>query len=415
MASSSSTTGSPFGLRQRLTGIDVARALAILGMIAVHVYPLNVTDAATGRIVPSWVGWIAAGSSSVLFCVVAGVSVVLLSRNASTVGFGQIVIRLLLRATVLVLLGLTLGQLDSGVAVILVHYGVLFVIAIAFLKLSAKVLGVLAVSWLVLMPLLFGVLNRFLQAAMGRVEYVNNFRLWSNPNFITLLEQPGVTLWDVLVSGYYPVLVWTGFLLLGMFIAKMDLRSFPVHLLLFGAGLLVAGLTRAAGYGLASNPERLRRWSELSFTDPAEAPAAALTGSGMVTQYLVGDPSWYVMVAPHSTAPLDVISTAGIAVAVIGLCLILTQHTAGLGDKVLYPLIGAGAIPLTLYVAHVLVMAVLGDEAGSEWTVLLIQWGACLILGTALRIVGWRGPLEFLIHAVSTHLIVLNPPAKDSR
>src|SRR5690625_7854663 len=52
----------------RITGLDTARAVAILGMIATHVFPLMQADP-SGALTPTWVGASLTGVSSALFVV----------------------------------------------------------------------------------------------------------------------------------------------------------------------------------------------------------------------------------------------------------------------------------------------------------------------------------------------------------
>ena len=68
----------------------------------------------------------------------------------------------LARACVLLLVGLQLGGLRSGVAVILVFYALLFVVAVPFLALPARVLLPLAAAWAVLAPVLSQAIRPFM-------------------------------------------------------------------------------------------------------------------------------------------------------------------------------------------------------------------------------------------------------------
>ncbi len=51
-------------------------------------------------------------------------------------------------------IGLFLGDLDSGVAVILVNYAFLFLVATAFIGMSARSLGILALVWALVAPVI---------------------------------------------------------------------------------------------------------------------------------------------------------------------------------------------------------------------------------------------------------------------
>src|SRR3954447_13365633 len=131
----------------RVTGLDVARALAVFGMLGAHFagVPGDV-DASPS----SWLG-VVHGRSSILFAVLAGVSVALLTGRTVAPAGRDLVrarTRLLVRAAWVFGIGVALAALDT-VDVILGVYGVLFVLALPFLRWSPRRLllaaGVLAV------------------------------------------------------------------------------------------------------------------------------------------------------------------------------------------------------------------------------------------------------------------------------
>ena len=61
----------------RLVGLDVARCLALLGMVATHVLDARTPD---GELATAQ--WLAGGRASALFAVLAGVSLALMTRDA---------------------------------------------------------------------------------------------------------------------------------------------------------------------------------------------------------------------------------------------------------------------------------------------------------------------------------------------
>ncbi|MFI5086626.1 MAG: hypothetical protein ACHP7K_11930 [Actinomycetales bacterium] len=70
----------------------------------------------------------------------------------------------------------------------------------------------------------------------------------------------------------------------------------------------------------------------------------------------------------------------------------------------LLPLSGAGAIPLTLYSAYVLTLAVGSTGPASGWPPVRLlaayAFGA-LAAGTVLAVLRWRGPLELAAHGAA--------------
>ena len=183
--------------RRRLVGIDVARGLALLAMMAVHVVPATTG----GRLDPLHVAF--GGRASALFAVLAGVSLALVAgRERPPVGPDRWadVRGLLARAGVVAFVGMTLGSISTSIAVILVNYAALFVVATAFLGLRARVLWPLAGAWLLLAPVASHLLRQHLPPGPGAV-----------PSWLGLLD-PVAFGTELLVTGYYPVLTWTGYL-----------------------------------------------------------------------------------------------------------------------------------------------------------------------------------------------------------
>jgi uncharacterized membrane protein len=120
--------------RDRVVGLDVARALAVFGMLGAHV---GVTDDL--ELSPStWLD-IVWGRSSILFAVLAGTSVALLSGRTFPVTGDDLVrarTRILVRAAWVFLIGGVLDALGADLDVILCVYAVLFVLALPFLQWS---------------------------------------------------------------------------------------------------------------------------------------------------------------------------------------------------------------------------------------------------------------------------------------
>ena len=153
--------------QRRLTGIDAARGIALLGMIATHVLPLYNQE--TGD--PSLTGLIFSGRSSALFAVVAGVGLALLTggsepHDARAIGRDRRGIAV--RALIIALVGLALGGLQTTIAVILFHYAVLFLLALPFLGMPLRRLAVWAGAWLLLSPVLAYVLRGWLLRTFRR-------------------------------------------------------------------------------------------------------------------------------------------------------------------------------------------------------------------------------------------------------
>lgn len=393
----------------RITGLDTARAVAILGMIATHIYPLLQADE-SGRLAPTWVGVSLTGVSSALFVVLAGVGLTLLTKRSTDVFASRM--QLSLRAIVLIAIGLVLGHAGSNVAIILVHYGVLFFCAMWFITLSRKALTITALAWLILAPLFHGVFTRFMQLqAGGTTAYVDGWRLWTSPTLFDVIQQPLLTLWDILFTGYYPVISFLGYVLLGMSVGRANLQKWSSGLRLFVVGTVAYVVFRGMGALLLTDTSYVSRVSHVTGVSVDELPAMAATGAGINTDFLMGAPQWFGLAVPHSGAPFDIYSTAGAAVAVIGLFLLLAR--VGVVRKLLFPVTAAGMVALTAYVVHVIITGLwqtawtqtvqIGDPVMTEvWTMLLVHWVLVIAIGVVVYFLGVRGPLEALLRKIST-------------
>jgi len=337
----------------RLQGVDVARALALLGMMAAHVggvdEGIDWADPATWSAVVN-------GRSAALFAVLAGVSVGLTSGRTHPPGppeIGRVRARLAVRAVVVVAIGLLLMALDTPVYVVLPTYGVLFLLVVPVLRLRARWLLVVAAVCAVVSPL----------AALAVVP---------------LYADAGM--FGVQLGLVYPVVTFLAYVLVGLAVARagLEARRTQVALLASGAAYAVGGL-------LAPVPDEaaLSAFPGLPFLPDG------LTPSGLFAQ---------VFLSPrdHSSSTVDVVGTAGVAVAVIALCTVLVDGRGRTVSRLAYPLAAVGSMPLTVYAGHLVVIVALGElpASGTAW--------ALFAIGSVLFAVVWRaflgrGPLERLV------------------
>lgn len=348
---------------ERLVGLDLARCAALFGMVATHMLDERTLsgDLTTGQ-------WLAGGRASALFAVLAGVSLALMTRErlhgrAARLRAGGIVVRALLIAV----LGLALGGLDSGLAIILTYYGVLFVLGLPFTVLSGRALTLLAVAWVVLAPAVSHLVRPELPP-----------RGYASPTF-GQLGDPWQLASELLFTGYYPVFPWLAYLLAGLALGRSDLRD---------RNLLV-GLT-IGGLGTAILTTQVSR----SLTDPAVVDENATGMYG--TTPPDGDWSWLLLAAPHSATPFDLAQTIGSAIFVIGACLLLERALPRGATVLLAVVFGAGAMTLTLYSLHVVLRTPdlwppEEPHAHLKHVVVLLAIGAAF---AALRL---RGPLELVV------------------
>ncbi|WNV77438.1 heparan-alpha-glucosaminide N-acetyltransferase domain-containing protein [Geodermatophilus sp. DSM 44513] len=339
---------------RRIGGLDVARGLAVLGMFGAH---LGDTDR-LGWAPDTWRA-LADGRPSILFATLAGVSIALLSGGRTPASGDELPrarTRVLVRAAWVFAIGGVLELLDTFVAIILGVYAVLFVLALPFLRWTP----------------------RRLLAAAGLVALAGPpLTLWVG-RYATARDEDGNAFAFLLFTGYYPAAVWLAFVLTGLAVGRLDLRAARVR-----AGLVAGGAAAAAvGY--------LGGWVSTRQLAPGEELAGIETGFGEAGPWRA---AWFAGAEPHSSTTFEVVGSGGVAVAVIGLCLV----AADAAPRLLYPLASVGALALSVYSGQIVALRVLAVDSADDWG----RWArftlAAVLLATGWRLLLGRGPLERLL------------------
>lgn len=231
-------------------------------------------------------------------------------------------------------------------------------------------------------------------------------RLWHSPSLMDLGQLPLVGL-DLAVTGYYPLLLWPAYLFAGMAIGRLDLRRIRTAAWLLVGGAAAAALSWFTGRMMLERSSVEAQMVQVSGWDPAQVRGELLTGTHDLP--VVTEPGWFLMGTPHQGSTVDLVHTLGTAAAVVGLCLLAARL------KWLFaPLVGAGAMPLSLYVGHLVVLALWRGETadGQPWapmpeaflqlspeTMALALVAAALLLGLVKVMLRRRGPLEAMTYA----------------
>jgi uncharacterized membrane protein len=368
---------------RRLVGVDATRGLALIGMMAVHVLPAVAADG--GATVAHA---IAGGRSAATFAVLAGVGLALLTGGtnphrgrlwaAASAG-------LVVRALCIGAVGLLLGSVDSGVAVILAYYAALFILAIPLLPLRAAPLFALSLTVACVVPVISHLLRDD-----PRLPFAGR-----NPTFDTLVDSPVDFVPALLLTGYYPVLAWTAYLCAGLAAGRLPLRERRTAAWLCVSGVALAVAATTASW-LLLGPLGGHDTIAATLSDPASLDTRlelGLYGNTPPTTWW-----WLAVVAPHSSTPLDLLHTIGVALGLLGAMLLLAS-AGRYARALLSPLAAAGSMTLSLYTAHVLLLAsdVLPSDRETSYAV---QVAAALALAWLWRRFLGRGPLERVV----THL-----------
>lgn len=357
----------------RLIGLDVARCLALLGMVATHVLA---TRGADGEL--TLAHEVFAGRAAALFAVLAGVTLALMTGRSRPVAGRERLARsagIVVRALLIAAIGLILGGLGSGLAIILTYYGLLFLLGLPFLGLGATALAGLGGVWLVVAPVLSHAVRPELPP-----------RGFDSPS-VGDLADPWQLVTELMFTGYYPVVPWLSYLLAGLALGRLDLtrRDVAGRLVIVGGAVAVASY--AASRLLTSHPD-----IGAAIGVPPDQIAEGWSG---VTP--TGAPwEWLLVVGPHTATPFDLAHTIGTSVLVIGLCLVAVRVLGDAGRRGVAVLFGAGTMTLTLYTLHAVMRT---ETVPPEETPDSLPFHLVALLGIgALYAYGRRrGPLEWVV------------------
>ena len=304
-------------LKKRIIGYDLARALAIFGMIVVN-FKIVMGAEQSG---PGWLSQaigLLDGRAAATFVVLAGVGVSLLSRGARAAGDPGRVVRdrftLLRRALFLFVVGLLYTPIWP--ADILHFYGVYMAVAAFLITAPARRLwscsGALVLAFATMLLVL---------------DYDRGWD-WNTLSYDGLWTPAGM-IRHLFFNGFHPVVPWLAFLLIGMVLGRRDMRSPVIRRRVIAWGVVAAMVAEVVS------------WLLVRTLSTGKAPAdqetiSAVFGTG-----------------PMPPMPLYMLAGAGTACAVIGASTAVGErfhHTVWLR-----PFFATGQLALTLYVAHVLI------------------------------------------------------------
>jgi uncharacterized membrane protein YeiB len=354
----------------RIAGVDVARGLAVLGMFGAHLL-------IGGELTSDPASWAAVveGRPSILFATLAGVSIALLSggtRPVEDVDLVRARLRIAVRAAWVFVIGGLLEWLGTFVAVILGVYGLLFFLALPFLRWSVGRLLTAAAVIALAGPAVNALLGQFLVAGEDADHYLAR----------------------LLVTGPYPAMLWWAFVLVGLAVGRLDLRAPVVRARLAAVGAAAA----VAGYGVGRLTTDLLADGRLS-RGPEEG-----------FRYSLGQwrGTWFTGAEPHSGTTFELVGSVGFAVLVLAACLVVADGV----PLLVAPLAAVGGMALSVYTAHLVVIWALmsvAPQATEGVDVWLLFVAGALVGATAWRALLGRGPLERLLTWSSSRAAAVAP------
>jgi len=351
---------------ERIVGLDVARALSVIGMVLVN---FKIVMGASGS-GPDWligaVGLLE-GRAAATFVMLAGIGLSLMTARARDGGFPALLekhrITLFKRAAFLFIVGALYTPIWP--ADILHFYGIYIAIAACLLTMSTRSLTFVTAGLTAAFPLLMMVFNYEANWNWETLAYAD---LWSFNGAIRHL----------FFNGFHPVIPWLGFLLTGLAIGRLDLKNPTVRTRLLLAGALTAVIAELAGRLLPG--------------------LLALEGTELAE--LFGT-------SPMPPLPLYMLAAGGTATVIITLSIALAERFYRAAW--LTPFVRAGQLALTLYVAHVIIgMGALEALGMLENQTLAVSVAAALTFCLAGFIFAYlwlnkfkRGPVEMLMRKLA--------------
>jgi uncharacterized protein len=304
-------------MKQRVTGYDLARALALFGMVIVNFKVAM--SAETGQVFLLNFATLLEGRASALFVMLAGIGLTFLTAKARSSVDNTLVLKtrisIIKRGLLLVVIGLIFTPIWE--ADILHFYGFYFLFAAAIFMYQGKVLLWISMFIMLIFPVLMLLFN-FDQNWDWETLTYNHF--WSVDGMIR----------HIFFNGFHPVFPWAAFLTFGMWLGRQDLSLKLARKKLFVVALITLVITECSFYYLKNMLEN--------------------AGGTVMT---VEEITFLFSTSIIPPLPQYVISAGSSAVLVLITCLYLSERFAE--NKIIKYLYQTGQLSLTLYIAHIIV------------------------------------------------------------
>jgi uncharacterized membrane protein YeiB len=276
---------------RRDDAIDVARAIAILGMFLIHA--VLVLAAAYPRSGPlAFVMWVCDGRAAATFVTLAGVGV---ARLASKYPAALADVTLRKRALILWIMGVL--NLIIWPGDILRVYGVALLLAPMMLRWSARTRVLVSIALMVLFSVGMLLLDWTRHWDLQTLTYIG---VWSADGFIR----------NLFFDGFRPVVPWLAFFLLGTVLAELNLHDVRLQRRLVVFGVLALGVSLGLSIGLdrlliqfAPQVDALTREGLVGTTSLPPLPLFMLSAFG-TTSLLLGAVLLLMPVAPASVVTI---------------------------------------------------------------------------------------------------------------
>ncbi len=354
----------------RIIGIDVARALAVIGMIIVN---FKIVFGENGAEILKGIAYLFEGKAAATFGVLAGVGIALMSKSAlQTTEIDKLKkIKIGIRNRAIFLFVIGLSYIAIWPADILHFYGIYMLITLVLLSSASRTILISASLLILLYPFLMIFFNYETGWDFATLEYQN---FWSLSGFFR----------NLLYNGFHPVVPWAAFMLIGFWFGKKKIhdnqfvkRSLWVSLTVFIATQLLS-------------------WAMIVLLSQ---------GSPVIKNQLL----LIIGTSPMPPLPIYMLSGSSIAIFIISGSILLSNKYNG--NKIIDALCKTGQLALTFYVAHVIigmgiVEAINPQKMGKYSIEFSLSYALFFSLFCILFAIIWRkrkamGPLEWVMRRIT--------------
>jgi uncharacterized membrane protein YeiB len=346
-------------------GLDLARAIAMLGMVIAHYAVFDRSGSNIDRLVS-----VTHGRAMPLFVLLGGIGATIVAGRAANPDR-----TLLARAAVLYPAGLLLQEATTFIVIILSYYALFFALAPVLRRLPTPALGLTGIFvWMV-----GTVTSRSELAALPRFDGPSHYL--TDP-----VEAAAGSLSALIATGHYPLFPVGAFFIAGMLVGRLDLGRGRVQAALLGGGVVVGLAVIAIG-------DRV-----MNAASPAERQAALDDNGEFV---------WRAMfdTTGHTGMAAWMLSAVGTSLAVVGASLLLVDRAPQPALVPLAPIMALGRMALTFYVVQALIIHLVPHPLSTSIeqglaTALIIYIGFIPIAALWLHLFD-RGPFEWLLRRLA--------------
>jgi len=357
-------------MKQRIIGIDVARALAIIGMIIVNFKTVFGSDGI------SWVNSFANifdGKAAAAFVVLAGVGLALMTNSAinhrdkAKIKLARI--RIAKRALFLFIIGIS--YISIWPADILHFYGIYMAIVVILMRCKEKTILMSGVSLILVYPILITVLNYDTGWNFETLDYQD---FWTIKGFIR----------NLFFNGFHPVMPWTAFMLFGYWFGKQNLHNDKFVKKIFWMSTIIFISIQVVSYLSISILSEGNQKAALQLTE--------IFGTN-----------------PMPPLPIYMFNGIAIAFALISACILIAKKFEN--TFIIDALKKTGQLALTFYVAHVIVgMGIIELITPSKVRSYSIEFSViyailfsllCILFAVIWRKYNKSGPLEWVMRKIT--------------